>query len=109
MSVVRWLLADAYEQLGQADSAAATLERVTSEPMPSHWEQYARGIVVPFAHRRLVLLYSRMDRLEDARRHWRIFTEMVRTPDPEIQPLIAEARAALRSAEEAAAKRGSRA
>ena len=58
-----------------------------------------RGIALPFAHRRLVLLYARMGRLEDARRHWQIFTATVRTPDPELEPLIAEARAALMSAE----------
>ena len=94
MSTVRWFLADVFERLGQPDSAAVVLERVVSDPAP--WEF---GTVAPFAHRRLVLLYARMGRLEDARRHWQIFSETVRTPDPEIQPLIAEARAALVSAE----------
>ena len=56
-------------------------------------------MVSSFAHGRLVLLYARMGRLEDARHHWQIFTESVRTPDPEIRPMIAEARAALASAE----------
>ena len=51
---------------------------------------------------RLVLLYARMGRIEDAKRHWRIFTETVRTPDSEIQPLFAEAREALASAEKLA-------
>jgi tetratricopeptide (TPR) repeat protein len=96
MSSVRWFLADAFEQLGQPDSAAAILERVTSDPAP--WEP-GRGIRLAFAHRRLVLLYARMGRLEDARRHWQVFAETVRTPDPELEPLIEEARAALASAE----------
>jgi tetratricopeptide (TPR) repeat protein len=96
MSNVRWFMADAFEKLGQPDSAAVILERVTSDPAP--WEP-DRGILLAFAHRRLVLLYARMGRLEDARRHWLILAETVRTPDPEIRPLIAEARAALMSAE----------
>ena len=99
MSVFRWFLADAFEKLGQPDSAAAYLERVTSDRAPAAEEFNLRGIILPFAHRRLVLLYARMGRVEDAKRHWRIFTETVRTPDPKIQPLIAEARAALAGAE----------
>jgi hypothetical protein len=99
MSVVRCFLADAFEQLGKPDSAAVTLERVTSDPAPSFQEDYLRGMAVPFAHRRLVLLYARMGRIEDAKRHWQIFAATVRTPDPEIRPLIDEARATLASAE----------
>ncbi len=99
MSMIRWFLADAFEQLDQPDSAAVTLERVTSDPAPAQWEGHTRGILLPFAHRRLVLLYARMGRVEDARRHWKIFTETVRTPDPELQPLIAQARDALARAE----------
>ena len=99
MSTVRWFLADVFEKLGRPDSAVVILERVISDPAPVWPETPVRGIVVPFAHRRLVLLYARMGRLEDAKRHWKIFSETVRTPDPEIQPLIAEARAALASAE----------
>ena len=99
MTAIRWFLADAFEKLGQPDSAAVYLERVTSDPAPAFQETHLRGIALPFAHRRLVLLYARMGRIEDARRHWQIFTATVRTPDPEIVSLIAEARAALVSAE----------
>lgn len=99
MSAVRWLLADAFEKLGQPDSAAVWLERVTSDPSPGWQESYLRGIVIPLAHRRLVLLYARMGRIEDARHHWQVFAATYRTPDPELQPLIAEARGALMSAE----------
>ncbi len=107
MSAVRWLLADALEKLGQPDSAAACLERVTSDPAPAIQERGLRGIALPFAHRRLVMLYVRMGRLDDARRHWKMFTETVRTPDPEIRPLIEETRAALAKAEEVAGRRAS--
>jgi eukaryotic-like serine/threonine-protein kinase len=109
MPAIQWLLADAFEQLGQEDSAAVTLEALTSDPVCRHYVEYARGTLISLAHRRLVLLYAGMGRIQDAQRHWRFFTEMVRTPDPEIRALIEEARAALRRAEEAAAKRGSRA
>jgi hypothetical protein len=99
MSPIRWLLADAFEHLGRPDSAAIVLERVTRDPAPVPDESHLRGIFLPFAHRRLVLLYARMGRIEDAKLHWQIFSEAMRTPDPEIQPLIAEARAALAGAE----------
>jgi hypothetical protein len=96
MSSVRWFLADVFEQLGQPDSAAVLLERVVSDPAP--WDM-AMSVLRTYAHRRLVLLYARMGRIDDARRHWQIFSATVRTPDPEIQPLIAEARSALARAE----------
>jgi hypothetical protein len=99
MSIVRLSLADAFEQLGQPDSAVVVLERITTDPAPARDERTARGILLPFAHRRLVLLYARMGRLEDARRHWEIFNATVRTPDPELQPVIVEARSVLESAE----------
>jgi len=99
ISQVRWLLADAFERLAQPDSAAACLERITNDPAPAIQESYLRGILLPFAHRRLVMLYARTGHLEEAKLHWKIFTETVRTPDPDLQPLIAEARAALASAE----------
>ena len=98
-TAVRWFLADAFERLDQPDSSAAYLELALSDPASAGSEPHLRGITVPFIHRRLVLLYARTGRLEDARRHWQVFSETVRTPDPEIQPLIAEARAALASAE----------
>ncbi len=98
MSAVRWFLADAFEKLGHPDSAAVCLERVVSDPAAVYQETYLRGIARPFAHRRLVMLYARMGRIEDANRHWQVFTESVRSPDPELQPLIEEARAALANA-----------
>jgi len=98
-TAVRWFMADAFERLDRPDSAAVQLERALSDPEHTWWETHLRGIAVPFIHRRLVLLYARMGRLEDARRHWQAFSETVLTPDPAIQPLIADARAALASTE----------
>jgi hypothetical protein len=58
-----------------------------------------RGLTHSFAHQRLVVLYARMGRPADARRHWRVFSETFTTPDPEMVHLVDEARAALASAE----------
>ncbi len=54
-----------------------------------------RGLFSSFAHHRLVLLYARMGRLEDARRHWKIFEDIFTNPDPELRPMVEEARQAL--------------
>jgi len=58
-----------------------------------------RGLTHAFAHQRLVVLYARMSRLEDARRHWKIFSETFTNPDPEVRHLIDEAREALAEVE----------
>jgi tetratricopeptide (TPR) repeat protein len=96
---LRWLVANAYENLGRPDSAAAYFEIVLSPVGRVDQEYLSRGIAFPFAHQRLVLLYARMGRLEDAKRHWEIFSGTFTRPDPELAPLLAEARAALAGAE----------
>jgi len=96
---LRWLMARAYEQLGRPDSAAVYLEMMLSPLGRVDQEHFARGIGFSFAHRELVLLYARMGRLEDARRHWEIFSATFTRPDPEMAPRVEEARAALASAE----------
>ncbi len=96
---MRWLVADAYEHLGKPDSAAEYFELALS-PARTLWEErVAMRMASSFAHRRLVMLYARMGRIEDAKRQWQILTATVHTPDPEIRPLIEEARAVLASAE----------
>ncbi len=94
---MRWLVADAHEHLGQPDSAAAVLELMVKE----RYDEAAveRGICHPFALRRLVLLYARMGRAADARRHWDVFAATFTRPDPDMVPLMDEARSALASAE----------
>src|SRR5258708_24475498 len=67
MSAARCSMAEAYEMLDQPDSAAMWLETVTSDPAPAFQELPVRGIFLPFARRRLVILYSRMGRIEAAR------------------------------------------
>jgi len=96
---VRWTLADAYERLGQLDSAAAQLERLAAWQGASKVDVNQRGLTHSFAHQRLVMLYARLARLADARRHWRVFSETFTNPDSEMQHLVDEARAAMASAE----------
>ena len=94
----RWLVAEAYEGLGRPDSAAAYFELAMS-PIGSTAALGEARIAYSYAQRRLVLLYARMGRLEEARRHWEVFSATFTRPDPEMLPLIEEARAALASAE----------
>lgn len=95
--LVRWLVAEAYERLGRPDSAAAYFERATA-PVPQGGTDIAQiRMASSFAHRRLVLLYLRMGRLEEARRHWEILRATFTHPDPEMAPLVEEARMALAS------------
>jgi tetratricopeptide (TPR) repeat protein len=93
LTASRWLVADAYERLGQPDSAAAFFERLVRSP---HFhDQRSRGLVSSFAHRRLARLYDRMGKHDMARRHWQTFLSTFTEPDPELRPLVEEARVAL--------------
>jgi hypothetical protein len=40
-----------------------------------------------------------LGRVEDARRHWEIFEKTFTNPDPELVPMVEEARRALEEAE----------
>jgi tetratricopeptide (TPR) repeat protein/tRNA A-37 threonylcarbamoyl transferase component Bud32 len=96
----RWLVAQAYERLEMPDSAAWYYRRAL-DPAEAvrNGEILARGLVFSFAQQRLVVLYARMGRIEDARRHWVILQATFTHPDPELVPLIEEARTALAKAE----------
>jgi tetratricopeptide (TPR) repeat protein len=97
----RWLVAEAYERLGRPDSAAAYFELAMS-PIGDVGALRDARIAYSYAHQRLVLLYARMLRPEEARRHWEIFSATFTRPDPEMAPLVEETRAALASAERTA-------
>ena len=96
---VDWLLAAAYEREGQLDSAAAQLERLATWQGAWVNDRNLRGLTHSFAHQRLVVLYSRLGRPADARRHWQVFSETFTSPDPEMQHLVDEARTAVVDAE----------
>jgi len=91
----RFLLADAFETLGAPDSAAAYLERMTTDP--AAWGQWI-GIARPLAQRRPVLLYARMGRLADAERHLTVLERWWDRPDELARRMLDEARAAVRNA-----------
>ena len=99
--LVRWLVAEAYERLDRPDSAVAYFERAIAPPPlggSSRNIPYAR-MASSFGHRRLALHYARVGRLQDAKRHWGIFEQTFTNPDPELRPMIEEARHALAKAE----------
>ena len=94
----RWLVAEAYERLGRPDSAAAYFERAIASPPEGGYDFAHSRMASSFGHRRLVLLYACMGRLQEARRHWEIFFEAFARPDMEMAPLVEEARLALAGA-----------
>jgi len=97
--LIRWLVAEAYDDLGRPDSAAVYFERAIA-PVPEGGTDFAQvRMASSFAHRRLAILYARMGRLEEARRHWQACSATFTRPDPEMTPLVEEARVALASAE----------
>ena len=96
----RWLVAQSYERLDMPDSAAWYYRRVLDPAEAVRNEEIlSRGLVYSFAHQRLVVLYARMGRVDDARRHWLILRATFTRPDPELVPLVEAARAALAKAE----------
>jgi tetratricopeptide (TPR) repeat protein len=99
----RWLVATAYESKEQPDSAAFYYESALSHYRLFPDAVMLRGLGCSFARQRLVLVYASMGRLDDARKHWEIFSEAFTRPDPEVIHLVEEARAALASAEAMAA------
>jgi predicted Zn-dependent protease len=88
---VRWALADAFDQVGQPDSAAAYLERNLLPPLWDAWER-------PYTHQRLAITYARQGRVADAERHLADAERAWDRPDPAIRRLLVEARTAVRDA-----------
>ena len=103
----RWLLAESFERRRDWDSAERHYRLVLDSRGLSHGKVGQENAVHPFyscfAHHRLALLYSKMGRVEDARRHWEAFSRMFTNPDPALAPMVEEARQALQEAEAKAA------
>jgi tetratricopeptide (TPR) repeat protein len=83
----RWLVADAYEQLGRLDSAAAYLELAIAPTRVPFSHLALRGLAFPFAERRLAIVYEKMGRHETAQEHWKAFTSAFTTPDTDLKQL----------------------
>ena len=93
--VVRWTVANAFEALGQPDSAVTYFELALA-PAQERWPEHARRRgIEPYIHRRLALLHARLGHPEDAERHGEAFLAAMTRPDPELQPWIDEMRRTL--------------
>jgi tetratricopeptide (TPR) repeat protein len=92
----RWTLAEAYEQLGQLDSATVWLEPF-ARWHGYHWgsESDFRGFTHSFAHFKLGRLYAQLGNVEEAREHFTTFLDDFSEPDPEYVWMVTEARARL--------------
>jgi tetratricopeptide (TPR) repeat protein len=91
----RWLVADAYDRLGRPDSAVAYFELLIS-PRRLHFAEARReGFAYSFALRRLALIYTRQGDRPRAREYWRNFLATFTNPDPELEPMVTEARSEL--------------
>lgn len=89
---LRWFAAEAYARAGRRDSAIAMLElAIRPERMPGN-EFAQRGLIVTFAHRRLAQWYTAAGRRDKAVQHWRAFLGAVTEADPELAPLVRDAR-----------------
>jgi len=93
--LTRWLVAEAYEQLGQPDSAATYFERAVELPPEGGWSFVDSRMASSFGHRRLAKLYARMGRPAEATRHWEAFSLAFTSPDAQLAPWVEEARASL--------------
>ena len=91
-----WLIADAYEGLGQLDSATVFLHRIVAQAGVYEWDNIvAVGVFYPFVHRRLALLYAKLSRPDRAEEHYLTFLETFTQPDPEYAHMVTEALEAL--------------
>jgi hypothetical protein len=86
----RLLVAQAYEQLGRPDSAAAFYERLLAPESSRMLDSFARA--------RLVVLYARMARWAEAGKHLAILERDFTRPDGDVRHLLDEARTAVRNA-----------
>jgi tetratricopeptide (TPR) repeat protein len=83
----RLLVAQAYERLGEPDSAAAFYLRLLGPECSRSLDS--------FAHQSLVMIYARMGRREEAEMHWQAFSVVFTSPDPVVRHLLDEARTAI--------------
>jgi len=94
--VARLLLAEAYERVGNLDSAAAYFELLGKPGRFVEIDQYNRATYAyPFAHFRLGRLYSQIGNAARASDEWLLFLDTFTTPDPEFEWMVEEARGEL--------------
>jgi serine/threonine-protein kinase len=94
----RWMVASAFVELGQRDSAAVYFEKLLSPPGNSQIQWSTVGFWEPYARCRLVEMYGTTGRLDDARREFDRVSEACTRPDPTIVAMIDRTRGILQSA-----------
>ena len=88
-----WLVANAFERLGEADSSAAYLGRLTARKgIYDEDNLLVLGIVYPFARFRLGRHYAGQGDSERAAEHYAAFLGTFTDPDPEFAWMVNEAR-----------------
>jgi len=90
--VICWQLADAFERLGQPDSAATYLAMALDSTGPPTQVIYQRGLAWSFLHRRLAELYARAGRADLAARHLDQFAREFTRPDLGLRTAVEDTR-----------------
>jgi len=98
-NLVRWLVAEAYEHLGRADSAAAVYELLASPQSilqaQNDWRVSMGMVGYSFAHFHLGGLYTQLKQYDQAQEHYLTFLDTFTRPDPEYAWMVTEAQAKL--------------
>ena len=81
----RWLVASAYQRLGQPDSAVLYYELVVDPPRIDWLERFRHGITFTFGHQRLAAVYEGLGQADEARRHRRIVADLWANADEELR------------------------
>ncbi len=87
-AAARLLVAEAYERLGRPDSAEAFYLRALDPTHVPYGHLALRGLVHPFALRRLALVYERLGRPTAAASYWKELRSTLVTPDRDLRDLI---------------------
>ena len=95
----RWLIADAFEGLGQPDSARFYLEHILDPPGNNTISLVSRGFAEPFVRQRLVKLNLSLGRLGEARHQWDELAMACVHPDAPLAAALDESRSVLMAAE----------
>ena len=88
--ILPWL-AQAHDQLGNADSAIAAFNGFIGTPMAAR--SWFDGNYLAGAHKRLGELYEAKGERQQALSHYMAFVDLWKNADPELQPKVAEVRA----------------
>ena len=85
-------LGRAYDAAAKPDSAALMFERFLATPFWDKGDLMLDPLRKPAIHERLGQLYESMGKPEQAIQHYRVFIDLWKNADPELQPRVADAR-----------------